>query len=234
MLIAVGVALVCSAMVSTAVFLLRPIQAAYGAVERNRAITLAAGMATAEAPDDEVVAAYLDLEAIVFDLETGEIAGDMDGRSYDHWQSESGEPPRFVPVYLSTDGDSLERIVLPVDGQGMWSTIRGYIALEPDFDTVASLVIHQHGETPGIGDRIQQPEWLALWRGKRLHNELGKLSLTVSNDIAIPEQHRVDAITGATVTSQAVGRMIGKWFGPEGYGTTLAEALDSRGRGESR
>lgn len=226
MLVAVGVALACSAMVTTAVYLLKPIQAAYAAVERNRAIALAAGAIEPRAPDDAVVAAFLDLEALVMDLEAGEIARDLDGRSYDHWEVVADGPPRFVPVYLSVEDGALARVVVPLDGQGMWSKLYGYVALAPDLNTVVALVIHQHGETPGVGDRIQEPEWLAGWRGKEVRDAEGRVRLDVSNDRALPAEHRVDVITGATVTSQAVGRMVKFWLGPDGIGAVLAGVIE--------
>lgn len=228
MIVAVGVALACSAMVTTAVYLLKPMQAAYAAVERNRAIALVAGRIEASAPDDEVVAAFLDLQALVVDLETGRIASDMDGRSFDHWQEGSGEPPRLVPVYLSYRDGLLDRVVLPLDGQGMWSRLFGYVALEPDLNTVVALVIHQHGETPGIGDRIQSAEWLANWSGKRIRDDSGRVRIDVSGDRTLPERHRVDVITGATITSQAVGSMVRQWLGPEGLGEALADVIEQQ------
>lgn len=226
MLVAVAVALACSAMVTTAVYLLKPLQAAYAAVERNRAIAVAAGVAAPGAPDDEVVAAYLDLEAFVIDLETGGIARNLDGRSYDHWQTLTDGPPRFVPVYLSVEDGALARVVVPLDGPGMWSRLYGYLALGPDLNTVLALVIHGHGETPGIGDRIQSPDWLAGWTGKQVRDADGRVSLAVSDDRALPARHRVDVITGATISSQAVGGMVRVWLGPQGLGDVLAGAIE--------
>lgn len=227
MLVAVGVALVCSAMVTSAVHFLRPIQAAYGALERNRAIALAAGVIDADAGDAEVVTAFLDLEAVVLDTTGGGIAADLDGHSYDHW-AEAGEGgPRFVPVYLAGKQGAPGLLVVPVDGKGMWSTLYGYLALEADLNTVHRLVIHGHGETPGIGDRIQSPEWLAQWAGKRLRDDAGRLRIQVSADATVADEHRVDVITGATITSQAVGRMVRQRLGPEGYQAALLELAGS-------
>lgn len=223
MLVAVGVALFCSALVTVAVQLLRPVQAAYAAVERNRAIVVAAGLADIDTPDEEVVREFLSLEAEVIRLATGEVVAGADGHAFDHWAVAGEGIPAEVPVYLRREAGRLVRVVLPVDGQGMWSTIRGYLALAPDLDTVAAFVVYSHGETPGIGDRIENPEWLARWQGRRLRNDAGELVLDVSDDPAIPAASRVDTITGATVTSKAVGRLVRRWLGPEGYATALVE-----------
>lgn len=229
MAVVIGVALFCSALVTTAVYLLRPVQAAYAAIERNRSIVMAAGTMAADARDDEVVGAFLDLDAVVVDLGTGAVVEDADGHAFDHWAADGEDGPSAVPVYFRREAGRLQRVVLPVDGQGMWSTIRGYLALEPDLNTVAALVILDHGETPGIGDRIQNPEWLAAWQGKHLRDGAGNIMIDVSDDPAVPVEGRVDTITGATVTSKAVGRLVRRWLGPEGYVAVLAELASREG-----
>ena len=208
MTIAVCVALVCSAMVTIAVQQLRPVQAAYAAIERNRAIVLASGLADTTASDGAIVDAYLELDIRVMDRDTGTVSDEFDPRTFDHWNTSTENASRFVPIYIRPEGDRIALLVLPVDGDGMWSRIHGYLALEPDLNTIARLVIHEHGETPGIGDRIQDPEWLATWQGRRLRDDEGELRIDVSGDASQPTAYRVDTITGATVTSRAVGRMI--------------------------
>jgi Na+-transporting NADH:ubiquinone oxidoreductase subunit C len=120
-------------------------------------------------------------------------------------------------VYLVHGSGGLERIVLPVHGKGMWSTIYAYIVLQSDLLTVAAIAIHGHGETPGIGDRIQDPGWLASWQGKRLYDATGQVRIQVTKDTSIEAEYRIDAISGATVTSESVGELVRFWMGPEGY-----------------
>jgi Na+-transporting NADH:ubiquinone oxidoreductase subunit C len=97
----------------------------------------------------------------------------------------------------------------------MWSVISGYIALSGDFYTIESLVIHEHGETPGIGDRIEAAHWLDGWRGRYVPLKL----VTSPTPDAAPQA--VDAITGATVTSQGVVSLANFWLGQAGYGPLL-------------
>jgi|GEM_PF-3344519 len=208
MLIAVCVALLCSALVTTAVQILRPIQAAYAAIERNRAIAIVSGLVASTASDDDVVDAFLSLDARVLDRETGQQIEQLDARTYDHWHMDAAQPTSYLPIYILHTNAHLDGVVLPIDGKGMWSTLYGYLTLAPDLNTIARLVIHEHGETPGIGDRIQDPQWLAQWHGKRLRDAGGVLQIDVSPDTAQPAEHRIDTITGATITSRAVGRMV--------------------------
>ncbi len=216
MLIAACVAIVCSAMVTTAVNYLRPRQAAFAAIERNRVIAIASG-APETASDQALISAFLRLRAEVVDLDTGEPVEHLDGHMYDHWLSASSTNPRLVPVYSEFIDGHLNRLILPVHGQGMWSRIQGYITLQRDLNTIASLVIYQHGETPGIGDKIEDGEWLSAWAGKKILDTEDRLQIDVSNDLKVEQVYRVDGITGATVTSNAVGKLVRKRLGPDGY-----------------
>ncbi|NIP15965.1 MAG: FMN-binding protein, partial [Pseudomonadales bacterium] len=200
--IAVAVALACSVMVSGAVYLLRPIQIAYDLVDRNRAIVAAAGVegVPEDAGDAAVVRAFLDLDALLLDLDSGEFLDTADAHGYDHWAGVTDDAS-VVPVYVSRKDGEAVRLVLPVHGRGMWSTIYGYLAMEADLTTIAALVIHRHGETPGVGDRIQDPAWQAQWRGKRAFGPDGAVVIDVARGGNGQQPGRVDAITGATVTS---------------------------------
>lgn len=228
--VAAGVALFCSAMVSAAVFILRPMQHAFESLERNRAVLEAGGVS----PDDEmsdrqVVANFLDLEARVVDLDTAWFAAGFDARTYDHWGQQDdaavGER-RHVPVYFVRKGDGFARIVLPVDGRGMWSTIYGYIALDADLNTITGVTFHRHSETPGIGDRIQDRAWLDSWQGKRIRDADGNLAFRVTKNAAGPFE--VDVVSGASVTTGATGKIVRDWLGVEGYGPFLENLMDSK------
>ena len=228
LLIAALVALACSAMVSGAVYWLKPVQAAHQLVERNRTIVGLTSLNTSEATDSEVTQAFLDLDARVWDLSAHEFEQLLDGHSYNHWASPETEntaqaDPRYVPVYL-VHGNSVA-IVLPVHGDGMWSTIYGYVGLAPDYNTIVAIDFHQHGETPGIGDRIQDPAWLATWHGKRIYDANGQAQIRVGAaraDAPAQAAHRIDLISGASVTSEKVGAFVQAWMGPDGYAPLLA------------
>ena len=112
-------------------------------------------------------------------------------------------------------------MILPVFGQGYQSTIRGYLALGPDLNTVVGLTITEQGETPGLGANVQSPTWLAQWPGTELADENGEIRLAVVRTGASTE-YEIDAITGATRTSNGVQGMIRFWVGPDGFGPVLA------------
>lgn len=228
--VAALIAIFCSAMVAGAVHLLRPIQQGYQLIDRNTHILEAAGLLPADSVSDrEIIDRFLNLEAHVVELNSGAYVPQIDAHTYDHWQHDtakeqadsSAEPTRRAPVYLVRRDGKLARVVLPVHGAGMWDVIYGYLALEPDLTTVAELVIYRHGETAGIGDRIEDSAWLATWRGKQAYGADGDVRIAVGRRTA--EAHGVDLITGASVTSEAVGTIVREWLGDNGYRPFLDE-----------
>jgi Na+-transporting NADH:ubiquinone oxidoreductase subunit C len=111
-----------------------------------------------------------------------------------------------------TDAGSV--YVLPISGKGLWSTLFGYLALEGDANTVRGITFYQHGETPGLGGEVDNPQWKANWRGKTVRDEQGKLVGVVVKkgkvDPSIPAEkhHYVDGLSGATITSNGVTRFV--------------------------
>ena len=117
------------------------------------------------------------------------------------------------------DGE-LDKIILPVRGAGLWSTLYGFLALENDLNTVAGLGFYEHGETPGLGGEVDNPKWKALWPGKEVYDdgqvaiELIKGSVDASTRNA---ENKVDGLSGATLTSRGVSNLVQFWMGDNGY-----------------
>ena len=81
---------------------------------------------------------------------------------------------RLAPAFLVWQADEFERIVLPIRGNGMWSALYGYIALEPDMNTIADAVFYEQNETPGLGDRL--PGRAGLRSGKERKSTMSRVS----------------------------------------------------------
>jgi len=241
--VAGAVALICSLIVSSAVTWLRPIQLAYRAVDQSRVVLVAAGLISEAAAQDqaELVASFLELEQRLVDLDAGEYvnadanmvaAYDFRDAAVDPAASREiasaldiaslGRRPLVMPVYIRRDNGGIDRIVLPVYGQGMWSTIHAYLVLDGSLTRVVRLEIAEHGETPGIGDRIGNPDWLAGWVGKRAFRDDGAPVLRIGGPAGGDPDERIDGITGATVTVEALDSLVRYWLGDDGYGPFLA------------
>lgn len=123
-------------------------------------------------------------------------------------------------VYEVRNGETLSLVILPVRGKGYKSTLKGFLALEGDINTVAALKFHDHDETPGIGARIESDSWTGLWPGREVSDGSGTILLEVVKGRA-KGYHEVDGISGATRTGSGISKLIRFWLGPEGYGPYL-------------
>jgi len=185
---------------------------------------------------------YEQIEARVIDLSTGEYAdvspSDFDSRraALDPSQSEVISPDKDLAgikrraklsdVYMVSDGNRIRKVILPINGKGLWSTLYGFIALDSDdVTTIRSLLYYEHGETPGLGGEVDNPAWKALWNGKQAFADDGSVAIQVIRgtvDATSPSaEHQVDGISGATITARGVQEMLHYWLGDGGYGPFL-------------
>jgi Na+-transporting NADH:ubiquinone oxidoreductase subunit C len=134
---------------------------------------------------------------------------------------------RFAPVHFLERDGALQLIVLPVSGSGYQSTIHAMLALEADLTTVAALSIIEQAETPGLGSRIEDPAWLALWPGKEIADDTGDIVISVVRGQATGP-YEVDGITGATRTTNGISAMLRYWLGDHGFGPFL-DRLEQKG-----
>lgn len=103
--------------------------------------------------------------------------------------------------------DGSEKYVVPVYGMGLWGPVWGYIALDSDRQTVYGAYFNHQGETAGLGGEIKDSKtWQAKFRGKKAFAD-GKVALGVKKTVEHPASE-VDAITGATLTSNGVDLML--------------------------
>jgi len=126
----------------------------------------------------------------------------------------------ILPVHLLGKRSELELVVLPVYASGYQSTIRAWLALSGDAQTVVSLSIIDQAETPGLGSRILEPDWLAQWADRSLYDESGELVLRVSVGPAVADAE-IDGISGATRTGNGINNMLQYWLGANGFGPFL-------------
>ena len=62
---------------------------------------------------------------------------------------------------------SSETLILPIEGQGLWGTLYGFLVAGPDAATIEGITFYEHKETPGLGGEVDNPRWKALWKGAR-------------------------------------------------------------------
>jgi Na+-transporting NADH:ubiquinone oxidoreductase subunit C len=243
------VCVVCAALVSVTAVSLQPRQAANARLYMEKNVLVAAGLVQhgQGVSRDEVEAFFKrDIRARLVDLRTGELLpdGKIDARSYDQ-RAARNDPkasreapantagvrrlPEYGTVYFVVRDDQVEQIVIPVEGLGMWGTIYGFLSFAPDGNVIRGLTYYEHKETPGLGGEIGNPSWLALWKGRKGFDDAGKPAITIIKGQAGPAEKdplHVDGLSGATVTSNAVTRLMQYWLGADGYGPFLKKVRE--------
>jgi Na+-transporting NADH:ubiquinone oxidoreductase subunit C len=231
-LIAAILCVVCSVLVSASAVGLRGLQDANRKAYQQKNILAAAGETSFDA-----------IETRIVDLATGEPTDAVDLKTYNQ-KSASKDPQlsvkidakldiagikrreKFSKVYFVMDGDKLKTIILPVYGKGLWSTLYGYLAIDGDLNTVRGLTFYKHGETPGLGGEVDNPKWKALWPEKLIRNAAGEFKIEVIKGQVDASSknadHQVDGLTGATITSRGVSKLVQYWLSDDGFGPLLA------------
>lgn len=239
LLVAIVLSLVCSVLVSGTAVLLKPKQQQNEAAYKQRIILDVAGLIS---PDGTTGSAFERIDARMVELASGDYVDSPAVEGFDANTAANDATlgiaiptdldiasihrrARYAPVYLVRDGDSIEQIILPVHGSGLWSTMYGYLALEGDANTVRGLRFYQHAETPGLGDGIDKPAWRAQWSGKSLFDENGEARIevirgTVPDDSAMLD-YQVDGLAGATLTGRGVTNLVHYWVGDHAFGPYL-------------
>jgi len=248
--IALAVCLVCSLIVATTAVTLKPIQTANQIASRQRVLVELAGIAL---PDGSIEAAYQQFDVYMIELESGEIRPDLSAENFDikqvvrkeNWSSplaRTDDPanirrkPKYLPVYqLKNRNGSLQTLILPIFGYGLWSTLYGFIALEGDLRTVKGIRFYEHGETPGLGGEVDNPNWLASWHGKVVFDDhwqprIELIKGNVSNDTP-DHQHKVDGLSGATMTTRGINDLLKYWLGDTGFGPYLMKLRQQQSKG---
>lgn len=239
--IALSLCFVCAILVSVAAVALRPLQIENKALDMKKNILDVAGLLQEGTDINEAFAERI--EAKLVDLATGDyVDGDVD--AYD--QRKAAKDPaqnvvltkdqdrasirtraKIAKVYLVKEGDVVKSIILPVHGYGLWSTMYGFLALDADGQTVQSINFYDQGETPGLGAEVVNPNWRALWKGKKVYDESGAVALGLIKglvDTSKPgSEFQVDGLAGATLTSVGVTNLVKYWMSQEGFAAYLAK-----------
>ena len=236
-----AVCIVCAALVSFSAVQLKPLQTANKLLDKQTKILEASNLLEkAGTKSKDIVATYNKyVEAKMIDLDSGDyIEGNTDlfderRNSRDVEKSEKPEDDiaginrrsHTAVVYLvRDDAGQVDTVVLPIVGSGLWDLMYGYVGLESDLNTIKSVIYSDHKETPGLGAEVLNPKWKALWPGKKIYNEAGEVKANlVKGGAKAGDIHGVDALSGATLTSNGVTNTLKFWFGKEGYAPFIAK-----------
>ena len=131
-----------------------------------------------------------------------------------------------LAVYVC-DIDGQRKYVIPVYGMGLWGAISGYVALNADKQTVYGVYFNHESETAGLGAEIKDNAgWQKKFQNKKVLSADGSgIALSVAKNVTEPSS-QVDAVTGATLTSDGVSNMLHDCLGQ--YLTFLNDANENK------
>ena len=232
--VALALCVVCAVVVSSAAVILRPTQEVNKLLDLKTNILASAGLLEQGV---SIEAQFEQISTRVVDLETGRFTDAVDVASYD--QRKASKDPalsialdpkqdpakikrraNYATVYLLETEQGIEKIILPIKGYGLWSTLYGFLALESDLQTVAGIGFYEHTETPGLGGEIDNPRWKAGWIGKRAYRQGDVVINVLKGKVDMSREgadSQIDGLAGATLTTRGVDNLVRYWLGDEGF-----------------
>ena len=257
-MVALGVCLVCSILVSGAAVALNEIQKENKRLDMVKNILVAGGLYEGQSASGIQSVYENKVEALLVELDSGNIlskeeypAG-IDVNTYDLKKMKSDpdlgrsvDPaedianirnrPKHIFVYKVVENGKLQSIILPIYGYGLWSTLYGFVSLESDMKTIQGITYYEHAETPGLGGEVDNVRWKGLWPGKQAFDETGNVAISVIKGIVDPKnpkaKYQVDGLSGATITTRGVHSMLNYWLSDKGYGRLLNTLKQGGARG---
>lgn len=229
--------LVASVLVAGSAVMLRPHQEANKALDFQKNVLKVAGMYQEGVSVDEQ---FEKVQVKIVDIQAGKFTDAItDVTKFD--QTASAKKPgmfdqlnpeddiaklitreKYAKVFLVNDeAGNLSRVILPIRGKGLWSTMSGFIALDKDLNTVLGFGFYSHAETPGLGGEVDNAKWKSLWLGKKVYTDTGDVKISVVKghvDSATADaEYKVDGLAGATLTSNGVNNLVKYWMGESGF-----------------
>lgn len=191
--------------------------------EKRQFILSAAGFASM---DSLKTLEKSDIEKI-FNETVTEAVYDFDGKNIDgvsafkidivkEYKSTKNEPKnRKYPVFTYSN-EGVTKYIIPMAGNGLWGPIWGFCALGADQNTIEGIVFDHKSETPGLGAKIAEKPFQDLFTAtpKMVMKGNQYMGIKVVKGGLKDPNHQIDAIAGATITSNGVGAMMKKAFLP--------------------
>ncbi len=197
---AVCMCIVLGTLLTTAATALQPLQQRNMELNRKKNVLLAVNLVSRDksyAPE-EIIAIYDEKIELFGVAQTGIIVK----------EDKIGAEP-VLPIYLYLENDAVNAYIVPIDTQGVWGMINGYLAIDKDGSTVKGFTITRHSETPGLGGEIERQWFQENFVGKKIVDKHGTfVSVRVARgevERQVPEEdkpHYVDGISGATLTGK--------------------------------
>ena len=253
LLVATILCVVCSVLVSGAAVGLRGFQEANARLDQQKNVLIASGLFdTNTNTNDQIDQLFGSVEKELIDLATGAAVDpsivnpetfDQRNAARDPNLSQSiapeqdlagiGHRAKYAFIYKVLEGENVIKVVLPIHGKGLWSTLYGFVAVDVDANTIRGITFYEHAETPGLGGEIDNPRWKEMWKGKKIFDDAGDMEIEVVKGIASTDPskspYQIDGLSGATITGRGVSDLVRYWLGADAFGPYLERLRGSRG-----
>lgn len=196
-----------AAILSIAAIALKPMQNKNTEIEKKQNILASVNIET-KAKEAEQVYAEKVVNSYVVNSEGEVVEGDAFSIDLKVQKAKPLEQ-RLLPVFECQTESGL-KYIFPLRGAGLWGPIWGFIALNEDMNTIFGTNFDHQGETPGLGAEISTPAFEEQFTGKSIFDASGKLVsvIVAKSSESAPEEHKVDAISGGTITSKGLEQML--------------------------
>lgn len=212
-----------AAILSSAAMFLKPYQERNDAVDKMQSILAAAGIEDVTSANAiELFNEYVTNMVVINDK--GEVVDDYTAANKENskafkinlkeqlFNKTNNKPFELALYIIQKDGQKIN--IIPLRGVGLWGPIWGNIALKDDFKTVVGVTFGHKSETPGLGAEIATKPFQNEFPGKTIFDETGKfvsIGVVKGGIKNLPvelQSHKVDAISGGTITSTGVSDML--------------------------
>ncbi len=186
---------------------LKPKQVLNTEIEKKQNILASVNIASTAADAEKIYAEKIKNQYVV-NVKGEQVEGDAFNIDLKKERAKKHED-MLHPVFECQTDDGL-KYILPLRGTGLWGPIWGFISVNEDMNTIYGASFDHQGETPGLGAEISTPMFQKHFVGKKIFDEAGNLvSITVAKvGQEAPEEHKVDGISGGTITSKGLEKML--------------------------
>ncbi|HIE16511.1 MAG TPA: NADH:ubiquinone reductase (Na(+)-transporting) subunit C [Bacteroidales bacterium] len=186
---------------------LKPIQQKNIELERKQNILSSINIKTTTTDAEDKYNKFI-VKLLIVDAKGNSIEGDALSINL---EEEMNKPidKRKLPLLEAKLDDGETYYIIPLRGKGLWGPIWGYLSLKDDLKTIYGVTFDHEGETPGLGAEISTLPFQKQFSGKLIFDNEGNFtSVTVEKSVKNLTEHQVDGISGGTITSKGVQKML--------------------------
>lgn len=165
-------------------------------------------------PTNEVQKDFKEKIVRQYVLQNGEMKEDPEAYLIDLKKQFAKKDKKEIELPLMIgENDGKEYYIVAMRGKGLWDAIWGYVALTTDL-TIQGVYFDHAGETPGLGANIKERFFMDDFHGEHIFDSNGAFQgVVVAKGNMDPlnerkDDHKVDAIAGATITGNGLSDMI--------------------------